>query len=49
MSPPDPDELITVATARRLRPGQICFVGIGLPSAAAMLARATGAPELVLV
>jgi glutaconate CoA-transferase subunit B len=49
MSAPDPDELITVATARRLRPGQICFVGIGLPSAAAMLARATSAPDLVLV
>jgi glutaconate CoA-transferase subunit B len=45
----DPDDAITVAAARRLRPGQVCFVGIGLPSAAAMLARATTAPDLVLV
>lgn len=44
-----PDELIVVATARRLRPRQIAFVGIGLPSAAAMLARATNAADLVLV
>jgi glutaconate CoA-transferase subunit B len=45
----DADEAIVVATARRLKPNQVCFVGIGLPSAAAMLARATGAPGLVLV
>jgi glutaconate CoA-transferase, subunit B len=45
----DPDDAITVAAARLLRPGQVCFVGIGLPSAAAMLARATTAPDLVLV
>jgi glutaconate CoA-transferase subunit B len=49
MSAPSPDELIAAATARRLRPRQICFVGIGLPSAAAMLARATNAPALVLI
>lgn len=45
----DPDDAITVAAARLLRAGQVCFVGIGLPSAAAMLARATTAPDLVLV
>jgi glutaconate CoA-transferase subunit B len=45
----DADDAIVVATARRLKPNQICFVGIGLPSAAAMLARATVAPGLVLV
>jgi glutaconate CoA-transferase subunit B len=45
----DADDAIVIATARRLKPKQICFVGIGLPSAAAMLARATGAPGLVLV
>jgi glutaconate CoA-transferase subunit B len=45
----DADDAIVIATARRLKPGQVCFVGIGLPSAAAMLARATGAPGLVLV
>jgi glutaconate CoA-transferase subunit B len=44
-----PDDAITVAAARRLRNGQICFVGVGLPSVAAMLARATTAPDLVMV
>jgi glutaconate CoA-transferase subunit B len=48
-APASPDELIVVATARRLKPRQIAFVGIGLPSAAAMLARATNAADLVLV
>ena len=43
------DEVITVAAARALRDGMVCFVGIGLPSAAANLARATHAPNLVLV
>jgi glutaconate CoA-transferase subunit B len=32
-----------------LRPGTRCFVGIGLPSTAANLARRTSAPDLVLV
>ena len=40
---------MTVAAARRLRDGTVCFVGIGLPSTAANLARATHAPGLVLV
>jgi glutaconate CoA-transferase subunit B len=43
------DEMMTVAAARALRDGMTCFVGIGLPSAAANLARATHAPRLVLV
>lgn len=43
------DEMMTVAAARQLRPGTVCFVGIGLPSTAANLARATHAPDLVLV
>jgi glutaconate CoA-transferase subunit B len=43
------DEMMTVAAARALSNGQVCFVGIGLPSTAANLARATHAPELVLV
>jgi glutaconate CoA-transferase subunit B len=43
------DEMMTVAAARTLRPGMTCFVGIGLPSAAANLARATHARDLVLV
>jgi glutaconate CoA-transferase subunit B len=43
------DEMMTVAAARRLRDGQVCFVGIGLPSASANLARATHAKNLVLI
>ncbi|MGH9046368.1 MAG: CoA-transferase subunit beta [Acidimicrobiales bacterium] len=41
--------MMTVAAARELRDGQVVFVGIGLPSSAANLARATHAPNLVLV
>jgi glutaconate CoA-transferase, subunit B len=43
------DEMMTVSAARALSDGMICFVGIGLPSAAANLARATHAPGLVLI
>jgi glutaconate CoA-transferase subunit B len=43
------DEMMTVAAARSLRDGAACFVGIGLPSTAANLARRTHAPDLVLV
>ena len=43
------DEMMTVAAARALEDGTVCFVGIGLPSTAANLARATHAPNLVLV
>ncbi len=43
------DEMMAIAAARRLADGAICFVGIGLPSLAANLARATHAPNLVLV
>src|SRR5262249_18671206 len=35
--------------AGRLRSGAVCFVGIGLPSAACNLARHTHAPDLVLI
>jgi glutaconate CoA-transferase subunit B len=41
--------MMTVAAARLLKDGQVCFVGIGLPSAACNLARLTHAPELVLI
>jgi glutaconate CoA-transferase subunit B len=41
--------MMTIAAARSLRPGTSCFVGIGLPSTAANLARLTHAPDLVLV
>jgi glutaconate CoA-transferase subunit B len=43
------DEMMAVAAARRLRDGSVCFVGIGLPSRAANLARATHAPDCVLI
>jgi glutaconate CoA-transferase subunit B len=44
-----PAEIMTVAAARRLCNGTVCFVGIGLPSAAANLARLTHAPAVVLI
>ena len=43
------DEMMTVTAARALADGMTCFVGIGLPSEAANLARATHAPGLVLI
>jgi glutaconate CoA-transferase, subunit B len=43
------DEMMAVAAARRLGNGTVCFVGIGLPSRAANLARATHAPDCVLI
>jgi glutaconate CoA-transferase subunit B len=43
------DEMMTVAAARALREDSACFVGIGLPSTAANLARRTHAPGLVLI
>lgn len=43
------DEMMAVAAARHLADGEVCFVGIGLPSTAANLARRTHAPNLVLV
>ncbi|HEX9809684.1 MAG TPA: CoA-transferase subunit beta, partial [Alphaproteobacteria bacterium] len=42
-------EMMTVAAARMLHDGAVCFVGIGLPSTAANLARLTHAPETVLI
>jgi glutaconate CoA-transferase subunit B len=41
--------MMTVAAARRLKNGAVCFVGIGLPSTAANLARLTHAPDVVLI
>ena len=43
------DEMMTIAAARMIRNGATLFVGIGLPSAAANLARLTHAPETVLI
>lgn len=44
-----PDEMMTVAAARMIPNRARLFVGIGLPSAAANLARFTHAPEAVLI
>jgi glutaconate CoA-transferase subunit B len=43
------DEMMAVEAARRLDDDTVCFVGIGLPSLAANLARRTHAPGCVLV
>jgi glutaconate CoA-transferase subunit B len=43
------DEMMSIAAARALRDVTACFVGIGLPSTGANLARRTHAPDLVLV
>ncbi len=43
------DEMMVVSAARRLHDGTVCFVGIGLPSRAANLARTTHAPGCVLI
>jgi glutaconate CoA-transferase subunit B len=41
--------MMTVAAARALRNDDVCFVGIGLPSAACNLARLTHAPDVTLI
>ena len=43
------NEMMTIAAARALRNDDVCFVGIGLPSAASNLARLTHAPDLTLI
>src|SRR5207302_1255665 len=44
-----PDEMMAAVAARELRDGEVVFVGIGLPNLACNLARATHAPNLVLI
>jgi glutaconate CoA-transferase, subunit B len=44
-----PTEIMTVAAARTLRNQDVCFVGIGAPSAACNLARLTHAPRITLI
>src|SRR3954471_13250417 len=44
-----PDELMTVAASRCVGNDDVCFVGIGLPSAACNLARLTHAPHITLI
>src|ERR1700719_1902647 len=43
------DEMMTVSAARMLQNGAVCFVGIGLPSKSANLARLIHAPEIILI
>jgi glutaconate CoA-transferase, subunit B len=43
------EEMMTIAAARALPNGARCFVGIGRPSTVANLARASHAPDLVLI
>jgi glutaconate CoA-transferase, subunit B len=43
------DELMTVTAARCVGNDDVCFVGIGLPSAACNLARLTHAPRITLI
>ncbi len=43
------NEIMTIAAARLLKNGAVCFVGIGIPSTAANLARLTHAPDIVLI
>jgi glutaconate CoA-transferase subunit B len=49
MTPATPTEMMTVAAARALRDSDVCFVGIGAPSAACNLARLTHAPNITLI
>jgi glutaconate CoA-transferase subunit B len=49
VTPYEPDEMMSIAAARALRGVNACFVGIGLPSTGANLARRTHSPDLVLV
>lgn len=43
------DEMMTIAAARMLTSRDVCFVGIGPPSAACNLARLTHAPDITLI
>jgi glutaconate CoA-transferase, subunit B len=42
-------ERMIIASSRRLKDGDVCFVGVGLPSTAANLARLTHAPNICLI
>lgn len=44
-----PDEVMTIAAARALKNTDVCFVGIGAPSAACNVARLTHAPDITLI
>ncbi|GAA2853851.1 hypothetical protein GCM10010836_56590 [Aminobacter aminovorans] len=44
-----PNEMMTIAAARALKGDDVCFVGIGAPSAACNVARLTHAPDITLI
>jgi glutaconate CoA-transferase, subunit B len=45
----DAGEVMTIVAARHLRGARVCFIGVGRPSTAAILAREVHNPGLVLV
>ena len=49
MSDFTPNEMMTIAAARALTNDDVCFVGIGAPSAACNVARLTHAPDITLI
>ncbi|CAN7236484.1 CoA-transferase subunit beta [Rhizobium sp. LjRoot254] len=44
-----PNEIMTITAARALSNSDVCFVGIGAPSAACNVARLTHAPDITLI
>ncbi|KQZ82911.1 3-oxoadipate--succinyl-CoA transferase [Mesorhizobium sp. Root157] len=44
-----PNEMMTIAASRALGNDDVCFVGIGAPSAACNVARLTHAPDITLI
>ena len=48
-TPFTPDEMMTIAASRVLTSDDVCFVGIGAPSAACNIARLTHAPDITLI
>lgn len=44
-----PNEMMTIAASRALKGSDVCFVGIGAPSAACNVARLTHAPDITLI
>jgi glutaconate CoA-transferase subunit B len=44
-----PDDMMTIAASRELSNDDVCFVGIGAPSAACNVARLTHAPDITLI
>jgi glutaconate CoA-transferase, subunit B len=44
-----PNEMMTIAASRALKTTDVCFVGIGAPSAACNVARLTHAPDITLI